>query len=224
VEQRLAKLDASGGALDVAPDEVVVVVRGVEGTVGGLWLRGVGDLEGRAASLLEALAGTAGALLEQGIRAEAVGCDAQTGLPFEWPFLERVAALVGPASPVVVLYAFRVGGLDTIREAQGGLAVKRALVRLASTVRSAFPADTPLGVRFSTVLAARAMASPAAAQAAVGSDVPGVKTRAQMGADSSGSGLSVVASHAVLSRPLLKLSRRVDRLMRDLDSLSNERP
>ncbi len=134
--------------------DLLVPVAGSETLLGALFVEEIYEPDPSCLALLSALVGAAGVLLEQEVSAEALRYDASTGLLNEPSFrevVERALVELAPAhTPLLV--AFRVQGIEAIRDAFGMRAAQAALSKLGRAAARYFPAQA-LGVRFDVVLA-----------------------------------------------------------------------
>jgi hypothetical protein len=203
-------------SIRVTDGGLLLPVGGSDGLLGAVWLEGMSALDPRSATLLLALIDTAGVLLEHGMKVEALSRDPRTGLPLERAFLAQVSAQRVAADAILVLFAFRVAGVETIREAQGAVAERRAMADLAAAVSEALPPDTQLGVRFDTVLALRQESS-ATAEATALARAQAV-VQALIGRTTvPGPALTATTAYLQLSRLPADLTPHLDQLSRRLN-------
>ena len=206
----------SAGELHAIDGGLMLGLKGIDAHLGALWLEGVVELDARSVMLLLALCDTAGVLLDQGLKMEALNRDSRTGLPLLGAFLAQAASIL-PAEQASVLLGFRIVGLEAIREAQGGAAEERAMAELAAAVSEAMPDDALLGVRFDTVLVLRRIESVSAVEAQA-ADWAHTAILALRGRTSkSGPALTATAAYIILGHLPPDLMPHLDHLMRHLN-------
>jgi hypothetical protein len=135
---------------------LLVPVLGTVGAVGALWIEGGAELDAATEVLLQALANTAGVMLEQTLRIESLLRDPRTGLMSARAFVEQAAAVLRsrrPAGRRPALLGLKVSVTNDAR--QYGLAQPdgAAVAHLARAAETSLPGERLLGSRCDTVLA-----------------------------------------------------------------------
>ena len=198
--------------------DLLLAVSGTSGTIGALWIEAGHALDPGSTTLLRALAGALGVMLEHGLGVESLIRDPKTGLLAEGAFLERASDVLATAPPggmVTAVIGLRVAGIETIREARGARAAEAAMLALARAAEEAVPTVQALGVRFDNVLAIRAELAAGDAEldiAAVARAVEAVlRARAEAGPP-----LAVATAYLAVDRALAEAHGPLERLTREL--------
>lgn len=204
--------------LQVGADLLMPVV-GITGPVGALWIEAGHALDPGSEKLLQALAGTAGVLLEQGLGVESLIRDPHTGLLSEGAFVERAQDVLAgspPSGMVTAVVGFRVAGIETIREAQGASAAGRAMLALARAAERGLPTAQALGVRFHNVLAICAELQPGSADLEIAAATRRVGAALAAATRNAGPPLSAAAAYLLVPRALSEVLGPLERLTREL--------
>lgn len=148
-------INVSPGRFDQDPLQtrhgIVVALAGLDGLVGALWIEEGHDLDPVSRALLQAIADTAGAALEQSLSVQALAYDSVTGLIHDAAFIaaaEDLLAAAGRAGQHLALMGARLAGFDVIARLHDQAAARSAVVQLGRTVREAAPDGALVGRRY----------------------------------------------------------------------------
>lgn len=139
----------SASALSAADSGLWLKLAGPNGIVGVLWLQGSKPPDAENLALVEAIAETAGLLLEQRLRLEKLQRDPGTGLLGRTAFIERAGARLAAGPPprrTLMVVVFRIAGMQELRVAWGRKVALSAVTQLGRAVEACLGDEAIIGL------------------------------------------------------------------------------